>query len=29
LSPVFEKVFYLDFPVEEKVFVDESFEIRV
>src|SRR6185295_17621559 len=28
LSPVFEKVLYLDLPVEEKVMVDESFEIR-
>jgi len=28
LSPVFEKVLYLDVPVEEKILVDESFEIR-
>ena len=28
LSPVFEKVLYLDVPVEEKIMVDESFEIR-
>lgn len=28
LSPVFEKVLYLDIAVEEKVIVDESFEIR-
>lgn len=28
VSPVFEKVLYLDIPVEEKVIVDESFEIR-
>lgn len=28
VSPVFEKVLYLDIPVEEKVSVDESFEIR-
>lgn len=28
VSPVFEKVFYLDIPVEEKLMVDESFEIR-
>jgi hypothetical protein len=28
LSPVFEKVLYLDIPVEEKIVVDESFEIR-
>jgi hypothetical protein len=28
LSPVFEKVLYLDIPVEEKISVDESFEIR-
>ena len=28
LSPVFEKVLYLDFPVEEKIIIDESFEIR-
>jgi hypothetical protein len=28
LSPVFEKVLYLDIPVEEKIIIDESFEIR-
>ncbi len=28
VSPVFEKVFFLDFVVEEKIIVDESFEIR-
>lgn len=28
VSPVFEKVFYLDIPVEEKIIIDESFEIR-
>jgi Bacterial archaeo-eukaryotic release factor family 3 len=28
VSPVFEKVLYLDVPVEEKIIVDESFEIR-
>lgn len=28
LSPVFEKVLYLEIPVSEKVIVDESFEIR-
>ena len=28
VSPVFEKVLYLDVPVEERVIVDESFEIR-
>jgi len=28
VSPVFEKVIYLDIPVEEKIIVDESFEIR-
>ncbi len=27
-SPVFEKTLYLDVPVEEKIIVDESFEIR-
>ncbi|MFI5151848.1 MAG: hypothetical protein ACHQET_00860 [Chitinophagales bacterium] len=27
-SPVVEKVFYLDVPVEEKIIIDESFEIR-
>lgn len=28
VSPVFEKVLYLDITVEEKIMVDESFEIR-
>ncbi len=28
LSPVMEKVFYLDITVEEKIVIDESFEIR-
>lgn len=28
VSPVFEKVLYLDIPVEEKVMVDSSFEIK-
>jgi hypothetical protein len=28
LSPVFEKVMYLDIAVEEKIIIDESFEIR-
>lgn len=28
VSPVFERVFYLDIPVEEKLIIDESFEIR-
>lgn len=28
VSPVFEKVLYLDLSVEEKIIVDESFEIR-
>ena len=28
VSPVLEKVFYLDFPVNEKIMIDESFEIR-
>lgn len=28
VSPVFEKVLYLDVPVEQKVIVDDSFEIR-
>ena len=28
VSPVFEKVLYLDLAVEEKIIVDESFEIR-
>ncbi|HEX5025489.1 MAG TPA: hypothetical protein VFV68_09455, partial [Agriterribacter sp.] len=27
-SPVFEKVLYLDIPVEERIIIDESFEIR-
>lgn len=28
VSPIIEKVYYLDIPVEEKVIIDESFEIR-
>ncbi len=28
LSPVFEKVIYLDIPVEEKIFIDGAFDIR-
>lgn len=28
VSPVFEKVLYLDLPVEEKIIIDDSFEIR-
>ncbi len=28
VSPVFQKVYYLDMPVEEKLVIDESFEIR-
>ncbi len=28
VSPVFEKLLYLDFPVEQKIVVDESFDIR-
>jgi hypothetical protein len=28
LSPVFEKILYLDIDVEEKIIIDESFEIR-
>lgn len=28
ISPVFEKVLYPDIPVEEKIIIDESFEIR-
>lgn len=28
VSPLFEKVVYLDIPVEEKIIIDESFEIR-
>jgi hypothetical protein len=28
VSPLFEKIYYLDIPVEEKVIIDESFEIR-
>lgn len=28
VSPVFEKVLYLDVPVEERIIIDESFEIR-
>ena len=28
ISPLIEKVYYLDMPVEEKIIIDESFEIR-
>jgi Bacterial archaeo-eukaryotic release factor family 3 len=28
VSPVFEKILYLDIPLEEKIIIDESFEIR-
>jgi hypothetical protein len=28
VSPLVEKVYYLDIPVEEKIIIDESFEIR-
>ncbi|HEY6081977.1 MAG TPA: hypothetical protein VIU45_00885 [Chitinophagaceae bacterium] len=28
VSPIIEKVFYLDIPVNEKIIIDESFEIR-
>ena len=28
VSPIFQKMIYLDIPVEEKIIVDESFEIR-
>lgn len=28
VSPIFEKVIYLDIPVEEKIIINESFEIR-
>src|SRR5579872_5704367 len=28
VSPAIEKVFYLDIPVNEKIVIDESFEIR-
>jgi hypothetical protein len=28
VSPLFEKVLYLDIPVEEKIIIDDSFEIR-
>ena len=28
VSPIMEKIFYLDIPVEEKIIVDDSFEIR-
>ena len=28
ISPIIEKVYYLDMPVEEKIIIDESFEIR-
>ena len=29
VSPVFEKVIYLDMTVEEKIIIDESFEIKI
>ena len=28
VSPIFEKIVYLDIPVEKKIIIDESFEIR-
>lgn len=28
VSPLMEKVYYLDLPIEEKIIIDESFEIR-
>ena len=28
VSPVVEKIYYLDIPVEEKIIIDDSFEIR-
>lgn len=28
ISPLVEKIFYMDMPVEEKIIIDESFEIR-
>lgn len=28
VSPVIEKIYYLDIPVEEKIIIDDSFEIR-
>ena len=28
ISPLIEKVYYLDLPVEEKIMIDDSFEIR-
>lgn len=28
VSPVIDKVYYLDMPIEEKIIIDESFEIR-
>ena len=28
VSPLLEKMYYLDIPVEEKIIIDESFEIR-
>ncbi len=28
ISPIIEKVYYLDMPVEEKIIIDDSFEIR-
>lgn len=28
ISPIFEKIYYLDLPVEERIVIDDSFEIR-
>ena len=28
ISPLIEKIYYLDIPVEEKIIIDDSFEIR-
>ncbi len=28
ISPIIDKVYYLDMPIEEKIIIDESFEIR-
>lgn len=28
VSPILEKIYYLDMPVEEKIIIDESFEVR-
>jgi len=28
VSPIFEKIFYLDMPLEERIVIDDSFEIR-